>query len=270
MNAIIGDNGIITKAQEAKKLSEETSKKEEMEMILLEYNSDETLGRSNGFTNYLKNLKDEGKIEEYFPVNGQIVVKYKGTSYYIVQNGDYYKLGQKVSTDLGENKEGGNYLISTENADEAGELEFTVGSTYTIMDEIKTEGFNFVIPDAEGKTENAVTMHILSDITIDNKGYERSAIQLLPGAILNLHIDEGVKVTVNSGYGASGEVAEGFGAKGGPGGYAGIEVPETATLNLYGNGQITCIGGDAGNGAGAVSRNTGGRRWRRSWSWYRR
>ena len=57
------------------------------------------------------------------------------------------------------------------------------------------------------------------------------------------------------------------------GGYAGIHVPwidsnennirepeEYATLNLYGDGTLISFGGDAGNGGGAVSGNTGGGR----------
>ena len=57
------------------------------------------------------------------------------------------------------------------------------------------------------------------------------------------------------------------------GGYAGIRVPwidsngddkrdigEQAELNLYGEGTLIAIGGDAGDGGGAVSNNTGGRR----------
>ena len=63
------------------------------------------------------------------------------------------------------------------------------------------------------------------------------------------------------------------------GGYAGIRVPwidsnddgereegEQAELNLYGEGTVIAIGGDAGEGGGAVSGNTGGgrRRWSRS------
>ncbi len=59
------------------------------------------------------------------------------------------------------------------------------------------------------------------------------------------------------------------------GGWAGIRVPwidknsdgerqaeEQAELNLYGEGTVVAIGGDAGDGGGAVSGNTGGGRWR--------
>ena len=58
------------------------------------------------------------------------------------------------------------------------------------------------------------------------------------------------------------------------GGYAGIHVPwidengdnnrdegEYAILNLYGDGTLIAFGGDAGDGGGAVSGNTGGGRW---------
>ena len=63
--------------------------------------------------------------------------------------------------------------------------------------------------------------------------------------------------------------------KEGLGGYAGIHVPwidengnnnrdegEYAILNLYGDGTLIAYGGNAGDGGGAVSGNTGGGRWR--------
>lgn len=61
-----------------------------------------------------------------------------------------------------------------------------------------------------------------------------------------------------------------LGAKGGVGGKAGIHVPETATLNLYGTGKLVAIGGDAGSGGkGSYHPFAGGRwRWCRSWYWW--
>ncbi len=57
------------------------------------------------------------------------------------------------------------------------------------------------------------------------------------------------------------------------GGFAGVHVPwvdyneneyrdneEQAEFNLYGDGTLIAIGGDAGDGGGAVSGNTGGGR----------
>ena len=74
--------------------------------------------------------------------------------------------------------------------------------------------------------------------------------------------------------GDEGEIATKQGAKGGPGGYAGIHVPtgdddsvttDDATLNISGEGTIKCYGGKAGAGSPAVSGNTGGGRRRRRW-----
>lgn len=42
---------------------------------------------------------------------------------------------------------------------------------------------------------------------------------------------------------------------------AGIHVPETATLNLYGTGELKAIGGDAGSGGNTQNGNRGGARW---------
>ena len=244
-------------------MSEEAKRREEIELKILEYNSRITTGGQEGFANYLKELQQKGEIESYFAVEGKIVVEYDGSYYEIEPDKPYYKLGKELK--LGEGKE--SHLISKENADELGKLTLENRNSYTIIDEIETKDFNFVIPDAKGKEENAVDITLLANINIDNKGendegLDRSAIELEEGAILNLYIGEGVTATVDSSTGKEGDTANGFGAKGGPGGKAGIHVPETATLNLYGEGTLIAIGGDAGNGGGAVTGNTGGgRRW---------
>jgi hypothetical protein len=112
-------------------------------------------------------------------------------------------------------------------------------------------------------------VNIYANMTLTNQNISRSAIDIAEGGILDLYVADGVSVTVNSGYGAKGENASGYGAQGGPGGYAGIHVPENATLNLYGSGIIKAIGGDAGAGGGDTnSGNTGGGGRRRRWCWY--
>ena len=112
-------------------------------------------------------------------------------------------------------------------------------------------------------------VNIFKDMTLTNEGIERSAIDLESNATLDLFVAEGTSLNVNSGFGKTGETAIGLGAAGGPGGYAGIHVPESAMLNLYGKGNIIAFGGNAGDGGGAVSNNTGGGGGRRGWSWNR-
>ena len=138
-------------------------------------------------------------------------------------------------------------------------------STLVFSDEINAE-YNFDIRSGE------VTIYIDNDMTLTNEGLSRSAINIEPNAKLNLYISKDVTLTVNSGFGEDGEIGSNKGAKGGPGGYAGIRVPwideneneirdegEQAELNLYGEGTVIAIGGDAGNGVNG-STNFGGRR----------
>ena len=247
LNAVIGDNGILTKAQQAKLVQEESKRREDLEYILYEYNSSSFLGQADGFTDYLESLKTEGKIEDYLYTD-TLIVKYDGAYYETEKNGDYYEIKNKLEDDLtggeGGSIEGNNYIVTPDNLT-SGEVAITEGSSYVVLDEVKGENFNFEIPAGE-----AVTIKIMGDMNIDNKGYKRSAIDLEEGATLNLYVYG--RVEVNSGYGedASGNVA-------GKGGYAGIHVPEGATLNLYGTGTLTAIGGNAGSGGTNVTENYG-------------
>ena len=237
LNATIGENGILTKAQNAKLASEESKRREDLEYILYEYNSSSFLGQADGFTDYLENLKTEGRIDDYLYTD-TLIVKYDGVYYETEKNGEYYEIKNKLEDDLtggsGETGEN-NYIVTPDNLT-SGNIEIAEGSSYVVLDEVKGEDFNFEIPAGE-----PVTIKIMGDMNIDNKGYKRSAIDLEEGATLNLYVYGTVEV--NSGYGedASGNVA-------GKGGYAGIHVPEGATLNLYGTGTLTAIGGNAGAG----------------------
>ena len=237
LNATIGENGIVTKAQNAKLASEESKRREDLEYILYEYNSSSFLGQADGFTDYLENLKTEGRIDDYLYTD-TLIVKYDGVYYETEKNGEYYEIKNKLEDDLtGGSGETGekNYIVTPDNLT-SGNIEIAEGSSYVVLDEVKGEDFNFEIPAGE-----PVTIKIMGDMNIDNKGYKRSAIDLEEGATLNLYVYGTVEV--NSGYGedASGNVA-------GKGGYAGIHVPEGATLNLYGTGTLTAIGGNAGSG----------------------
>lgn len=53
-------------------------------------------------------------------------------------------------------------------------------------------------------------------LTNENVVPKRSAINIEPGAKLNLYIAEGKTLTVNSGFGEKGEDNSGKGAEGGP------------------------------------------------------
>ena len=237
LNATIGENGIVTKAQNAKLASEESKRREDLEYILYEYNSSSFLGQADGFTDYLENLKTEGRIDDYLYTD-TLIVKYDGVYYETEKNGEYYEIKNKLEDDLtggsGETGEN-NYIVTPDNLTN-GNIEIAEGSSYVVLDEVKGEDFNFEIPAGE-----PVTIKIMGYMNIDNKGYKRSAIDLEEGATLNLYVYGTVEV--NSGYGE-----DAVDATPGKGGYAGIHVPEGATLNLYGTGTLTTIGGDAGDG----------------------
>ncbi len=260
VTVLTGEGGLLNKATEAAYEKKEAENREELESILNEYNTDVAIDESNGFTEYIERLKAERVIDDYAIATGKVILKYKGGYYEVTRKKLFYYLGEKLNIQLGE--EGENHLITQEGIDNGEEIEFKVGDTYTILDEIAAEEFNFVIPSAQGDPKNAITINLLADIVIDNKGYDRSAIQLLDGAILNLYIGDNVKATVNSGFGQDGEEGNAKGAKGGPGGYAGIEVPTTGTLNLSGGGTLISYGGNAGNGTNSSASYGGRRRWR--------
>ncbi len=184
--------------------------------------------------------------------------------YYVVEedeNGNY-KVEKLIDEQIGEKIE----ILTSENFDGNGKMEFNPGEgkkeTLVFGDEIKEGEFCFDIQSGE------VTIYIDYDMNLTNQGLKRSAINIEPKAILNLYIEEGVTLTVDSGYGEDGDSRDENsvdGAHGGPGGYAGIRVPsidgEDATLNLYGSGTLIAYGGNAGNGGDGYGHPFGGR-WR--------
>ena len=255
---------------------EDADRRERIEMMIMGYMSKVENARES-LPTYLESRKGK-EIDEAMQLpdpnnlGGRVNAVTKDGHYYMIledENGNYTV--EELNMDL-DNIGGGITLASPENFDKEknGTMTFDPGedgkSTLVFSDKINDE-FCFDIQSGE------VTIYIDNDMTLTNEGLSRSAINIEPNAKLNLYIADGVTLTVNSGFGEKGQIAEGFGAKGGPGGYAGIRVPwidnnndnvrdegEQAELNLYGEGTVVAIGGDAGSGAGAQSENTGGRR----------
>lgn len=265
ISAIVGDDGILARATNAKLISEEAARREALDMILLDYNSSEFLGEAEGMHKFLSKIQGEGQIGNYALTTDEdyAIIKYGDKNYEIVRENEgstYYKISEEVDGSILE--EGDNFILTQKTLDTEDGFVFENGKSYIVLDEkLTADEFDFNI-----QAGDPVTIKIMHDMDIDNKDVpNRSAINLENGATLNLYIYG--KVNVNSSYGGEGETASGFGAKGGLGGYAGIHVPEGSTLNLYGDGTIISKGGDAGRGATAASGNTGGgRRW---WRWGR-
>ena len=76
--------------------------------------------------------------------------------------------------------------------------------------------------------KGTLNMYVAEDITLTNSGLERSAIDIWPGARLNLYIESGKTLTVDSGKGKVGADSSTYAGPeyGGQGGYAGIHVPK--------------------------------------------
>ncbi len=214
MNAIIGDNGIITKAQEAKRLSEESDIKERLELMIVEYVSD--VEGKESFQTYLtgrkgKEIDDALQIPDPNGSGARVNAVKVGEQYYVIleENGKYKV--EKMNTDM--SSIGGGITLATPENFEGGTMDFNPGeggkSTLVFSDKIEAE-YNFNIQSGE------VTIYIDNDMTLTNEGLKRSAINIEPGAKLNLHIAEGKTLTVNSGFGEEGETNDGSGANGGP------------------------------------------------------
>ena len=260
----LGPNGIIKSTLKAKEENNISVVKEELNMMFWDYN---IYKKYDKLSDFLEAKVASGEIESYktYPIEGSIgkIIKKNGY-YFLIED----KLGmceaKLLGTDLSNIGEGFTIITEEEFKSRNGTITVDVGegkeSALLLYDEINDK---FNIDIVSGKA----ILYVTQNVELTNEGMDRAAIDIHSGAELNIYVEEGKTLTANSGYGAKGEEANGFGAKGGPGGYAGIHVPEGAVLNLYGEGEIIATGGNAGDGAGAVTGNTGGRWWR--WSWCR-
>lgn len=263
LSSITGNNGILTRTKEAVAAQDEANRREYLDQLMLEYSMDRT-SRDEGITDFLNSAKADGRIQDFAYYDGELVLKYDDCYYLAERQGSFYKIARKLDIEI----DGGSILISRNNIKnaEGGKITLKDKDSVVVLDTVDTDNFNFDIP-----ANATVTIKLIDDIDIDNSNTkDRSAINLNDGSTLNLYIYGNTKV--DSSFGESGQTATELGATGGPGGFAGIHVPKTAKLNLYGTGKITAIGGNAGNGGGAISGNTGGgRRWRcwcrNRWKW---
>ena len=229
LNAIVGDNGIITNAMKAKELAEESERKETLDFIINEYNSDVATDTSdNSFTNFLAKMKEKGKIEDFIFYGENLIIKYGGYYYEVVEEDDYYKISKKMTEDL-ESTGGATKVVTPDNIKNAenGNVSFEDGDEFIILDNVTVDNFNFIIP-----AKATVTIKLLGDMKIDNKNTSnKSAIDLgvekekdgngiwqyKNGATLNLYVYG--KVEVNSSFGEKGEDSQSAStsaAKGGP------------------------------------------------------
>ena len=261
LSSITGNNGILTRTKEAVAAQDEANRREYLDQLMLEYSIDRT-SRDEGITDFLNGLKADGRIQDFTYYDGELVLKYDDYYYLAERQGSFYKIARRLDTEI----DGGAILISKNNIKNAedGKITLKDRDSVVVIDTVKTDNFNFDIP-----ANATVTIKLMDNMNIDNQNNaDRSAINLNEGSTLNLYIYG--NTTVNSSYGNAGAESEAGGttaAPGGKGASAGIHVPETATLNLYGTGTLIATGGNAGNGGGTKNALRGGAGGGRSWSW---
>ena len=121
LNAIIGDDGIVTQAINAKEKMEEADRKEQIEMMLMSYlaRREETGEQLPTYLDSRKGKEIDDALQLPDPNNSgkRVNAVIKDGIYYMIlenENGDYYI--EKLNTDLG-NIEGGITLATPENFD---------------------------------------------------------------------------------------------------------------------------------------------------------
>jgi len=285
INAVVGDNGVLTKAKDASIASKKASILEAIDLELASYNIDTILNNPEATTEMLQGLKDKGLIDTVLSSNNQTADvsqalgipnfdennQYTGYTDYGVMKDDYsiilsmdlngiYKAKYgEVNVSAGGSVAAGTTVVTsnafnngsgTENPEDKGKFTIDKDASVMFVDEINGE------LSIQVKSGTHAKVNIFKDMTLTNAGVKRSAIDIEAGGTLDLYVSDGATVTVNSGLGESAS-----GATPGKGGYAGIHVPEGASLNLKGAGIIKAIGGNAGNGAlnyGKVGATAGG------------
>lgn len=221
---------------------------------------------------------------QYEDENGSLYmwVKKGDNSYRIFLNNDDTYTVDEMPLSGGGNLMGGTYMVTKEAfsngegiSDPKEKGKFTIeGDTKVVFTEplgVQDDGITangemlsiYVKKDSKVKIYfNANNEEKASDgITyykLINQGISRSAIDIENGAELEIVVGKNVNVSVDSGFGTDAERATGKAGSAGIGGFAGIHVPERATLILKGNGELSAIGGNASKGSDAIEGDIGG------------
>lgn len=264
LSNVVDNNSAIDRAENAVEKEEYRGKQAAMQQYLNKYNSKSFLG-SDEFSEFLKsevglstyepeNEEDKNNFSDYisqqfayFSGNDNsfvVLPAEEGEFFYIKYNGETFgvKVESAMSTfaEMPENWKNIIDFVDWENdiIVTSDEKTFEANKSYAVIQNLELKDFSYNIP--EGKT---VTLKLLSDMTITNANLDipRAAINLNKNSTLNLQVEGNVVVNSTFGQDADKMIA-------GNGGYAGIRVPKSATLNLSGDGKITCYGGDAGDG----------------------
>lgn len=291
IRAIVGEDGVLTKAREASIASKKASILEELNMELVSYSIESILESPEQAITILEKLINKGLVNAVLSSSGKYVAdakeamgipqvdddnKYTGYIDFIVKKEDYpiiisiddsgiYK-AEYVNTSSGGTVKSGTTIVTEEAfTNNEGAPAEEQGKFVIVGDEGGDDPKLMFVDKIDGelsiqvKSGTHATIYSYRDMTLTNSGIKRSAIDIEPGGTLDLHVAYGTTLIVNSGLGEDANVNVA-----GKGGYAGIHVPwidtdndnirdegEYATLNLYGEGTVKAIAGDAGSGANA-------------------
>lgn len=259
ISAIVGEDGILTKAMMASKQQKIAADLESLNMELTGLNTDLIVGNKDNFTTdeivgYLvnANVLDDAKRSESGNILGGIDMATGEKFFFGLKGENTYKINigrdgvlsaSNSSTANGGEVTGGTVIVSnkdfntdSENEEDKGKFTITSDSEVLFMDIISGDLSIYVQSGVHAK------VGIYADMTLTNQNISRSAIDIETGGILDLYIAKDVTVIVNSGIGAQGGRAywpdeDRYASHGA---YAGIHVPR------YDEESIDTIGWYAG------------------------
>ena len=237
ISALTGNSGITTNAKKARDAQKNAQTLESLQLMFMDYNIGEK--DEETISQYLESKVRSGDIDEFrfYIIDDELkmVIK-KDERYFFVRRENEFYTVTEMGTELGEIIPGVTVVTREEFyslRDNSMKFKLNEGESSTLMffDEIN-DPFNLEILGGN------VTMYVTQDMSLTNAGMTRSAVDIHPGATLNLYICKGVTMNVDSGYGAEGTTGNALGAEGG---------------STSGN-----RGGGGGGGAGAGIGGNGG------------
>ena len=204
INAIVGDNGVISQAESAKEKQREAEIREELEYYMYNYNASEYADIDDGLSAYFVKGLEDGSIDNFLAsTDGDFAIIEKDGKYYQVTRTsnekneyiiNYTEIDNNVKTIMEQeaelHKEGDSTsaIILTKKTvkqreEEGTGFQFINGQTYVILEQLDGKDFDFIIPAGD-----PITIKIAYDMNIDNSGTNsdgrplgRSAINLETG-----------------------------------------------------------------------------------------
>ncbi len=187
LNAIIGDNGIITKAQEAKKLSEQASDEESLKLMFIENIMNDKNTKKVGIPLYDRNFEHNADWH---------VIKYNetiyGTGWYYVVEGTSLNDNEKAKSNYLVNYEEGKVIVV--NPDEI--ISLSVGESMSVTDNIilNIDGSIFD-KKVENNREN-IESYLGNGVTLEGFNYDDTS-GINNGSFKFDGIDDVIKIPYN-------------------------------------------------------------------------